>query len=107
MALGILGIISIIIIIAALGSLLAVSLKQGKIVENNRVFTLIAIIVVVISAVVFTSYPSNYILAKCLAGLWVILAIVARLVKGMDKFKIARVLLSISIIGAAAQYLLF
>ena len=107
MALGILAIISIIIIIASIVCLLAVALKQGKAVENNTIFTLVAVVVVVIGVIVFTSNPSNYVMQKCVAGLWVVLAVAARFIKGKDNFSLARVLLSVSIIGVVAQYLLF
>ncbi len=108
MALGILAIIFIAIIITAV--ILQFLLYKGgnKSKNNNIVFIGNMLLGVLVSIMLFTSLPSNYISQKVIAAAWGVIAVLAILVrsKPQQSGTVSKLMLTVSIIGGLAQLLI-
>lgn len=101
MALGILGIIFYILIIAAFILQVRLYKKQS---EKREAFIYWGnvLLALIMSALIFSSLPSNFIAQKVIAGVWSLLAIVGVFIKqrGASRSLSSKLLLSVSVIGS-------
>lgn len=97
MALGVLLISYAVILILAINIVVLLFIKNGIMAKNNVVYGIIVIIMLILSFVIWSSMPDNYILKKALAiiaGFFILLSIYFK----KNNFNIARALISISIV---------
>ncbi len=108
MALAILGIIFAVLgILAVIGQILLY--KGTKNTKNDEwIFIANMVLGVIISVMVFTSLPSNFIGQKGIALLWAILAVIALplKLKSPNLVMLSKVLVTISIVGGLIQLFL-
>lgn len=105
MALGILQILFIIVLIAAV--LTQVFLYRRKSGTGNGIFILNMLVGILLAYLAFTALPANYTGQKVLAIAWGVIAVVAVVLKMTNEklVTISKVLLSIAIIGGLVQLL--
>lgn len=106
MALGILAIIYIVLIITTL--VIQVLLYKGKNESKNSIFIVNILFVFLLSFIVFSSLPTNYIWQRILAIVWPAISILAIVVKIKAKQFIlaSKVMISVSIFGCLIQLFL-
>lgn len=106
MALGVLGIIAVVTMIAGLA--LQILLYIGKYRNNNIIFILNVVLALVVAYMSFTALASNFIAQKVLAvglGLLSLLAAILR-VQTKGSYMMSKIMLSISVIGGIIQLFL-
>lgn len=97
MALGYLGILFVVL---GLGVVVAqFLLYKGN--NNNGVFIFNAALGIILSYLIFTSFPENYITQKYISLIWGALAIVAVVIKSVNikNITISKIMLTISLFG--------
>ena len=101
MALGILSIIFYILIIAAIILQVMLYKKQSEKIETF-IYWGNVLLALIMSALVYSSLPSNFIVQKVIAGVWGLLAIVGIFIKqrGQSHRLSSKLLLSVSVLGS-------
>jgi len=106
MALGVLQVLIIILIIAAVIS--QILLYGRKSTSGNSIFIINMLFGILLSYMVFSALPTNYTGQRALAIVWGVIAVLAVVLKlnNQKLITVSRVLLTIAIIGGLVQLLL-
>ncbi|WP_211745618.1 hypothetical protein [Paenibacillus sp. Marseille-Q4541] len=106
MALGLLVIMFTIIAIISIVSIgLLFTVKNRKI--NNIIFAVTVIIGIVVSYMNFTALPTNYTTEQIVAVIFGLLAVIALILKFMNKDRVAKILSAASVVLGVVQLFFF
>lgn len=105
MALGILMIIFIVLIVIGIIIQIFLYRSSNDSKHYNLIFIINMLFGILLSYLAYTSLPSNYIGQRILAGSWMIIAILAMLMKSKMRGSefISKMMLTISIVGGFSQ----
>lgn len=104
MALGILGVIFLVIMIVSAAFAFALLFKDGYYVSNTWIFALVQVFIIILAILNITALPDNFIFEKVISGLLIAAAIFNVWFKEKN-FKLSRII-SIVLL-AATVYMLF
>ncbi len=73
--------------------------------NNNLIFILNMLLVIIISAMLFSSQPSNYVMQKVISAAWGVIALLAFFLKskGESSLGTSKLMLTIALVGAVVQ----